>query len=324
MTFKNGYRSEVWSKEQEAAHGVVYNGYTLPTPAEYVKTEDLPDSYNWGNVNGVNYLTKSLNQHIPQYCGSCWAHGAISALADRVKIARNASGVDIIPSIQFILNCGDAGSCHGGSHVAVYQFLKNERAKDGAPYDTCQPYVACSSEMETGLCKGNTEEFKCSGINTCRTCPTFGEPCVALDHYPNVTVAEYGTLAPTAEALQKEIMTRGPIACGIDASQILEYKGGVATGMCGGIDHVISVVGWGSENGEQYWIVRNSWGEYWGELGYIRVKFGSLCVEAQCAWATPKAWTEHNFPCYEGGENCQASKVSHYVDPAHKIVGGVF
>ena len=43
--------------------------YSSPLPFEYIKESDLPESFNWGDVDGVSYLTKSLNQHIPQYCG---------------------------------------------------------------------------------------------------------------------------------------------------------------------------------------------------------------------------------------------------------------
>lgn len=74
-------------------------------------------------------------QHIPQYCGSCWAHGSLSSFADRIKIARKAQGDDINLSIQFILNCGteSAGSCHGGYHTSTYEFIQ----KTGfVPYDT--------------------------------------------------------------------------------------------------------------------------------------------------------------------------------------------
>ena len=82
-------------------------------------------------------------------------------------------------------------------------------------------------------------------------------------------------------------------SCGIDASAILEYQSGIAVnkGLLETVDHVISVVGWGKEQDQPYWIVRNSWGEYWGEMGYIRVAFGSLKVEQQCAWATVKDYT---------------------------------
>ena len=66
----------------------------------------------------------SRNQHIPQYCGSCWAHGSVSALGDRVKIARGGKGIDINLSVQHILNCANVGSCHGGSVDGPYQWLQ--------------------------------------------------------------------------------------------------------------------------------------------------------------------------------------------------------
>merc|ERR1712154_364831 len=109
--------------------------------------------------------------------------------------------------------------------------------------------------------------------------------------------------------MKQEIHSRGPIACTIAADAIRDYETGIATGG-GWIDHVISVVGWGTDAQEGlYWIVRNSWGEYWGEHGYARVKSGALDLEeAGCAWAVPKDWTApekaNQFHCHEDGSNC--------------------
>merc|ERR1712137_585095 len=89
-------------------------------------------------------------------------------------------------------------------------------------------------------------------------------------------------------AMMKEIYNRGPIACTIDAGPIEEYTGGVAKGFSLSVDHVISVVGWGQDEKEGlFWIVRNSWGQYWGENGFVRVKSGALALERSCAWAVP-------------------------------------
>lgn len=57
---------------------------------------------DWRDVAGVSYVTKDLNQHVPQYCGSCWGHSSMSSMADRLKILRNAAWPDIIPSIQVV------------------------------------------------------------------------------------------------------------------------------------------------------------------------------------------------------------------------------
>ena len=91
---------------------------------------------------------------------------------------------------------------------------------------------------------------------------------------------------------------------------LCNYKGGVldVPNKSKDIDHIISIVGWEYDPiiKKQYWIVRNSWGEYWGELGYIRVVLGEnqLGLESDCAWAIPGSWSKINKACDENGENC--------------------
>lgn len=200
-------------------------------------------------------VSLQFNVHIHR----CWAHGSVSALADRVKIARGARGVDINPSVQHVLNCGGGGSCHGGSVDGPYQFVYGlSQGGSGLSYESSMPYQACSSEMTTGICSAGN--WSCVPINIARTCPTFDEACAEISPYPNVQISDYGSIAGAA-AMQKEIYERGPIACGIDAGPILDYTTGVATEPGSSIDHVISVVGWGIDNTTNYWLVRNSWGE---------------------------------------------------------------
>lgn len=251
---------------------VVHNNYTDPLPSTYVDVANLPKEFTWCNKDGVNYCTRSLNQHIPQYCGSCWAHGAISSLGDRVKIARKAQGPsDVQLSVQHVLNCGNVGSCYGGSVVGPFQFIQQNEG--GLAYETENPYMACSSDSNDGFC--GKVDWSCNALNVARTCSTFpsnGGKCVGLNAYPNVTVDQYGQVSGVHD-MQAEIYARGPISCGIDASPILDYTTGIVTEQGGGVDHVISVVGWGNDAEKgQYWIVRNSWGEFWGEMGYVRVQ----------------------------------------------------
>jgi cathepsin X len=96
-----------------------------------------------------------------------------------------------------------------------------------------------------------------------------------------------------------EIYQRGPVTCAIAVTQdLINYTKGVFLDKSGRVelDHDISVTGWGEENdGTKYWIVRNSWGSYWGEGGNFRLIRGinNLGIEATCSWAVPNdTWTK--------------------------------
>ena len=145
------------SLEETEALGVVWRGNKTDRSSH----EDLehpsagyPSDLNWCNKDGVNYCTHSLNQHVPQYCGSCWEHGTVSALGDRIKIARKATAPDIELSVQNVLNCGNVGTCHGGTVDGTYQWIHDisERTGSGISYHASNPYIACSSESDAGLC----------------------------------------------------------------------------------------------------------------------------------------------------------------------------
>ena len=119
----------------------VSNG--LPQPGKVITplqpVDDLPEQFLWNDVEGVNYLTNLRNQHVPQYCGSCWAHAATSALSDRIKIARKAAWPDINIAPQVLISCEmkDDG-CHGGEPVYAYEFMYNNEVTD----ETCSLYQA--------------------------------------------------------------------------------------------------------------------------------------------------------------------------------------
>jgi len=232
-----------------------------------------PASYDIRDIDGINYASTDLNQHIPIYCGSCWCHGAMSSVSDRISLMTKRKHIDLMPSIQAIINCGDAGSCNGGSDGQAYSWV----AKNGVPDVTCQQYQA--------------KNMECTALHMCENCSP-GHGCVAVKKYPKIGISEHGSVS-SDDHIIAEVSARGPVSCSINAGPLEDYTGGILTKYSGSTNHVIQIAGYGEENGVKYWLGRNSWGTYWGEHGWFRIIRGGP-YRPGCHWAVPTVSEYYN------------------------------
>jgi C1A family cysteine protease len=211
----------------------------------------LPASLDWRQAGAV---TPVKDQGV---CGSCYTFGSTGALEGANKIAH---GNLISLSEQQLVDCswsdlGVAG-CNGGFASIVYQWIIDN---GGIATEASYPYL-----MQDGFCKAGVKN---SGV--------------AVKAYVNVTTGEEDLL---------DAVALGPVAVAIDAShpEFRYYTSGVYyQPNCGNttndLDHEVLAIGYGTYNGQDYWLVKNSWSTHWGNEGYVMM---SRNRENNCGIAT--------------------------------------
>lgn len=212
-------------------------GYKRITSRDNIQFLDATnaDAIDWrdkGVINGI----KDQGQ-----CGSCWAFSAVGAMEPHYAIQ---FGQLLEFSEQQLVDCsgkfGNMG-CNGGDMDAAFKYAQGAAMESEDKY----PYEAAD--------------------DSCRYDKSLG---IAM-------VKQFVDVAPNNPAQLKAAIAQGPVAVAIEADTFVFqfYSGGILNDeSCGtNLDHGVVAVGYGSENGQEYFIVRNSWGSGWGDSGYIKI-----------------------------------------------------
>lgn len=214
----------------------------------------LPDSVDWrekGCVTNVKYQGT---------CGSCWAFSAVGALEAQLKLK---TGKLVSLSAQNLVDCstekyGNKG-CRGGFMTEAFQYIIDNNGIDS---ETSYPYKAMD------------EKCHYDSKNRAATCSGYTE-----------------LPSGSEEALKEAVANKGPVSVAVDAEHpsFRFYRSGVYDdpSCTQNVTHGVLVVGYGSLNGKDYWLVKNSWGLYYGDKGYILMarNHGNLCgIASYCSY----------------------------------------
>jgi C1A family cysteine protease len=196
-------------------------------------TEDLPSEVDWRKTGAVTDV-KNQGQ-----CGSCWSFSATGAMEGAWAIDNDLVSLSEQQLVDCSVKYGNNG-CNGGLMDSAFEYA-----------------------IDHGMC--TEQELPYKGVEgTCETC----SPSVRFTGCVDVT--------PKNQNHLKDAVSRGPVSIAIEAdtSVFQHYTGGIISSpSCGtNLDHGVLIVGYGTDpDGTMYWIVKNSWGDGWGEDGYVRI-----------------------------------------------------
>ena len=203
-------------------------------------SEGLPSKLDWRDVDGINWMTPMRNQAA---CGSCVAFGTLGAVEARLNIAKQVPYFGLDLSEHFLFN--DIGACDQGAMLG--DGASSMRYK-GTADESCLPYTM-------GRTGDDSPEFP--------ACSDVKERLTKIENYRSISSSR-----------MKQALQRGPVLTRMSVYEdFMFYAGGVYQHISGPYKggHAVTLVGY--DDSEQAWIVRNSWGEQWGEQGYFRIKY---------------------------------------------------
>lgn len=188
-------------------------------------------------------------------CGSCWAFGAAETLSDRFCIASGGK-VNKQLSPQYLVSCSTGNfGCKGGILTLAWASLE----RSGLPTLECTPYQSQAGDSPS-----------CSKIE---------EGCQDGTPLKRYYAKSWSTRWYTSkDSMKAEIMKNGPVESAFTVYEdFMSYAGGIYKHTSGSVlgGHAIKIIGWGKENGQEYWLVANSWGTKWGIQGYFKMAMGS-------------------------------------------------
>lgn len=269
-------------------HGRSHTGMSLlSVEAQTYDVSSLPAEFSWKGT--LQFTNEVLDQ---SECGSCWAFAAAAVLRGHSELFqqdRSFSTEQIVACAPNPSRCGGDGGCNGSTPELAMLYV----ARAGCATQEELPYVAWGDHMPT-ICPAGMEVPKTLFTDS----PAYWGALSLVDGESSSRLQAGGLafgmtgyrrlpenqLEPLLFALYRE----GPVAVTVQSGAEWNLYGGGILDACpqdAVNDHALTLLGWGEQGQDKYWLIQNSWGPNWGEGGFLRLKRRDHSEESKyCGW----------------------------------------